>query len=151
MASSACADALTVPMLPTNPRRIQHIKPRVDISGNGTLDDIRSSSGSYRPERQISHRRQCSPPQQVWPCIPRCARLFTQRKTACTWAMLCQPVFEALERRHAVVYVHPNPSPDADAHSLGLPDNLLDFPTDTNRAVAEMHYTNRFARTTNVK
>jgi aminocarboxymuconate-semialdehyde decarboxylase len=61
------------------------------------------------------------------------------------------PVFEELENRKAVVYVHPNPSPDAVAHSLGLPDNLLDFPTDTNRAVAQMHYTNRFARTPNVK
>jgi 6-methylsalicylate decarboxylase len=50
-----------------------------------------------------------------------------------------------------VVFVHPNPSPDAAAHSLGLPDNLIDFPTDTNRAVAQMHYTNRFARTPNVK
>jgi len=27
-------------------------------------------------------------------------------------------------------------------YSLGLPDNLLDFPTDTNRAVAQLHYTN---------
>ncbi len=62
-----------------------------------------------------------------------------------------EPVFEELERRKSVVYVHPNPSPDAVAHSLGLPDNLLDFPTDTNRAVAQMHYTNRFARTPNVK
>src|SRR5258707_12322275 len=62
-----------------------------------------------------------------------------------------EPVFADLERRKAVVYVHPNPSPDAVAHSLGLPDNLLDFPTDTNRAVAQMHYTNRFARTPNVK
>ena len=49
------------------------------------------------------------------------------------------------------MFVHPNPSPDAAAHSLGLPDNLLDFPTDTNRAVAQMHYTGRFARTPNVK
>jgi predicted TIM-barrel fold metal-dependent hydrolase len=62
-----------------------------------------------------------------------------------------EPVFEELERRKTVVYVHPNPSPDAVAHSLGLPDNLLDFPTDTNRAVAQMHYTNRFARTPNVR
>jgi aminocarboxymuconate-semialdehyde decarboxylase len=62
-----------------------------------------------------------------------------------------EPVFEELERRKTVVYVHPNPSPDAVAHSLGLPDNLLDFPTDTNRAVAQLHYTNRFARTPNVK
>ena len=28
---------------------------------------------------------------------------------------------------------------------------MIDFPTDTNRAVAQMHYTNRFARTPNVK
>jgi aminocarboxymuconate-semialdehyde decarboxylase len=62
-----------------------------------------------------------------------------------------EPVFDELERRKSVVYVHPNPSPDAVAHSLGLPGNLLDFPTDTNRAVAQMHYTNRFARTPNVK
>jgi len=59
--------------------------------------------------------------------------------------------YEELERRKSVVFVHPNPSPDAAAHSLGLPDNLIDFPTDTNRAVAQMHYTNRFARTPNVK
>ena len=62
-----------------------------------------------------------------------------------------EPVFQELERRQAVVFVHPNPSPDAIAHSLGLPDNLLDFPTDTNRAVAQMHYTGRFARTPHVK
>jgi predicted TIM-barrel fold metal-dependent hydrolase len=62
-----------------------------------------------------------------------------------------EPVFEELERRKSVVFVHPNQSPDAAAHSLGLPDNLIDFPTDTNRAVAQLHYTNRFARTPNVK
>src|SRR3989442_4389406 len=62
-----------------------------------------------------------------------------------------EPVFQELERRGSVVFVHPNPSPDTVAHSLGLPDNLIDFPTDTNRAVAQMHYTNRFARTPNVK
>jgi predicted TIM-barrel fold metal-dependent hydrolase len=61
-----------------------------------------------------------------------------------------EPVFVELERRKTVVYVHPNPSSDALAHTLGLPDNLLDFPTDTNRAVAQMHYANRFARTPNV-
>src|SRR5246127_2301821 len=62
-----------------------------------------------------------------------------------------EPVFEELERRKSVVFVHPNQSPDAAAHSLGLPDNLIDFPTDTNRAVAQLHYTNRFAHTPNVK
>jgi 6-methylsalicylate decarboxylase len=77
--------------------------------------------------------------------------LFTNSNGVYLGDPVVEPVFEELERRKAVVYVHPNPSPDAVAHSLGLPDNLLDFPTDTNRAVAQMHYTNRFARTPNVK
>jgi aminocarboxymuconate-semialdehyde decarboxylase len=77
--------------------------------------------------------------------------LFTNSNGVYLGDALLEPVFEELERRKAVVYVHPNPSPDAVTHSLGLPDNLLDFPTDTNRAVAQMHYTNRFARTPNVK
>jgi len=77
--------------------------------------------------------------------------LFTNSNGVYLGDPVLEPVFEALERRKAVVYVHPNPSADAVAHSLGLPDNLLDFPTDTNRAVAQMHYTNRFAHTPNVK
>lgn len=77
--------------------------------------------------------------------------LFTNSNGVYLGDALLEPVFEELERRKTVVYVHPNPSPDAAAHALGLPDNLLDFPTDTNRAVAQLHYTNRFARTPNVK
>jgi aminocarboxymuconate-semialdehyde decarboxylase len=77
--------------------------------------------------------------------------LFTNANGVYLGDDLLEPVFEELERRQAVVFVHPNPSPDAAAHALGLPDNLLDFPTDTNRAVAQMHYTNRFARTPRVK
>jgi 6-methylsalicylate decarboxylase len=77
--------------------------------------------------------------------------LFTNSNGVYLGDAALEPVFQELERRKAVVFVHPNPSPDAAAHSLGLPDNLLDFPTDTNRAVAQMHYTNRFARTPNVK
>jgi predicted TIM-barrel fold metal-dependent hydrolase len=77
--------------------------------------------------------------------------LFTNSNAVYLGDPIVEPVFEELERRKTVVYVHPNPSPDAVAHSLGRPDNLLDFPTDTNRAVAQMHYTNRFARTPNVK
>jgi 6-methylsalicylate decarboxylase len=77
--------------------------------------------------------------------------LFTNSIGVYLGDAVLEPVFAELERRRTVVYVHPNPSPDAVAHSLGLPDNLLDFPTDTNRAVAQMHYSNRFARTPHVK
>ena len=61
------------------------------------------------------------------------------------------PVFAELERRGAVVFVHPTASPDPSAHHLGLPDSLLDFTADTTRALAQMHYSNRFARTPSVK
>ncbi|HEY2512060.1 MAG TPA: amidohydrolase family protein [Polyangiaceae bacterium] len=60
-------------------------------------------------------------------------------------------VFEELERRRAVVFVHPTASPDPAAHALGLPDSLIDFVADTSRAIAHLHYTNTFARTPNVK
>jgi 6-methylsalicylate decarboxylase len=62
-----------------------------------------------------------------------------------------EPVFAELDRRRTTVFIHPNPSPDPVAHRLGLPDSLIDFTADTTRAVAEMLYSNRFARTSNVK
>jgi len=62
-----------------------------------------------------------------------------------------EPVFEELERRSAVVFVHPTASPDPAAHRLGLPDSLIDFTADTTRAVAQMLYSNRLARTPSVK
>ncbi|GAB3002051.1 amidohydrolase [Amycolatopsis acidiphila] len=57
------------------------------------------------------------------------------------------PLFDELQRRAAVVFIHPNPSPDPSAHALGLPDSLIDYPADTTRAVAQLHYSNTFART----
>ncbi len=62
-----------------------------------------------------------------------------------------RPLFDELQRRAAVVFVHPNPSPDPSAHGLGLPDSLIDFPADTTRAVAQLHYSNTFARTPDVR
>jgi 6-methylsalicylate decarboxylase len=62
-----------------------------------------------------------------------------------------EPLFEELERRRTVVFVHPTASADPAAHHLGLPDTLIDFTADTTRAVAQMLYLNRFARTPNVK
>jgi 6-methylsalicylate decarboxylase len=61
------------------------------------------------------------------------------------------PIFAELQRRAAVVFVHPNASPDPIAHTLGLPDTLLDYPVDTSRAIAKLHYSDTFARTPDVK
>ena len=61
------------------------------------------------------------------------------------------PVFTELQERAAVVFVHPTASPDPTAHALGLPDALLDYPVDTSRAIAKLHYSNTFARTPDVK
>jgi aminocarboxymuconate-semialdehyde decarboxylase len=60
-------------------------------------------------------------------------------------------VFAELQRRAALVFVHPTASPDPIAHTLGLPDALLDYPVDTSRAIAKLHYSNTFARTPDVK
>jgi predicted TIM-barrel fold metal-dependent hydrolase len=62
-----------------------------------------------------------------------------------------KPLFDEFERRKAVVFVHPTASPDPSAHSLELPDSLIDFTADTTRAVAQLHYGNTFAHTPNVK
>jgi len=60
-------------------------------------------------------------------------------------------LFQELERRRAVVFLHPTASPDPTAHALGLPDSLIDFVADTTRAIAKLHYSDTFARTPNVK
>jgi 6-methylsalicylate decarboxylase len=45
----------------------------------------------------------------------------------------------------------PTRRPTQSAHSLGLPDSLIDFTADTTRAIAQLHYSNTFARTPDVK
>jgi 6-methylsalicylate decarboxylase len=62
-----------------------------------------------------------------------------------------KPLFDELDRRSAVVFVHPTASPDPAARSLDLPDSLIDFTADTTRAIAQLHYHNVFARTPKVK
>jgi predicted TIM-barrel fold metal-dependent hydrolase len=77
--------------------------------------------------------------------------LFSNARGIYPGDMRFKPLFDELERRKAVVFVHPNLSPDPSAHGLGLPDTLIDFTADTTRAVAQLHYSNTFARTPNVK
>jgi 6-methylsalicylate decarboxylase len=73
---------------------------------------------------------------------------FTLSSTSMT---LTRIGYGAMQLAGPQVWGQPNASPDPIAHTLGLPDNLIDFTTDTNRLVAEMHYTNRFARTPSVR
>ena len=60
-------------------------------------------------------------------------------------------VFAELQQRRGVVFVHPAASPDPIAHTLGVPDALLDYPVDTSRAIASLHYSNTFARTPDIR
>jgi 6-methylsalicylate decarboxylase len=77
--------------------------------------------------------------------------LFSNARGIYLGASGFRPLFAELERRGAVVFVHPTSSPDPAARLLGLPDSLIDFTADTTRAVAQLHYGNTFARTPNVK
>jgi 6-methylsalicylate decarboxylase len=60
-------------------------------------------------------------------------------------------LFQELQRRGTVVFVHPTASPDPQAHNMGLTDNLIDYPLDTTRTVAQLHYSGTFARTPDVR
>jgi 6-methylsalicylate decarboxylase len=60
-------------------------------------------------------------------------------------------LFAELQRRAAVVFVHPTASPDPAAHAMGLTDNLIDYPLDTTRTVAQLHYGGTFGRTPDVR
>src|SRR5450631_4540144 len=62
-----------------------------------------------------------------------------------------RPLFDELQDRKTVVYVHPNSSPDPIADTLGLTDNLIDFPGDTTRAIAQLHYSGPFSATPDVR
>jgi predicted TIM-barrel fold metal-dependent hydrolase len=77
--------------------------------------------------------------------------LFTNSNGIYLGDQSMRPLFDVLQRRRTVVYVHPNASPDPGAHSLGLTDNLIDFPVDTTRAIAQLHYGGTFSATPDVK
>ena len=53
--------------------------------------------------------------------------LFTNANGVYLGDDVLEPVFEELERRQAVVFVHPNPSPDAAAHALDCPTTCWTF------------------------
>jgi len=77
--------------------------------------------------------------------------LFTNAQGIYLGDQRMKPLFRELQRRKTTVFIHPNASPDPVAHSLGLTDNLIDFPGDTTRAIAQLHYGGIFAETPDVK
>ena len=77
--------------------------------------------------------------------------LFTNSQGIYLGDRRMKPLFNELQRRKATVFIHPNASPDPVAHALGLTDNLIDFPGDTTRAIAQLHYGGTFAETPDVK
>jgi 6-methylsalicylate decarboxylase len=77
--------------------------------------------------------------------------LFTNAQGIYLGDKRMKPLFRELQQRKATVFVHPNASPDPVAHALGLTDNLIDFPGDTTRAIAQLHYGGTFAETPDLK
>jgi predicted TIM-barrel fold metal-dependent hydrolase len=62
------------------------------------------------------------------------------------------PIFEELERRRAVVFVHPTTiPPGADATGLTIPYGVTEFTFDTTRAVTNMLYGGTFERYPSVR
>jgi len=59
------------------------------------------------------------------------------------------PVMEELNRRKAVVHVHPTRS--AGANLVGLPAASLEFPFDTTRAIASLLFTGTFTRCRDIR
>jgi predicted TIM-barrel fold metal-dependent hydrolase len=61
------------------------------------------------------------------------------------------PVLEELNRRRAVVHVHPTTAACCQNVVPGVPDVVLEFPHDTTRAVASLLYSGTLARLKNIR
>lgn len=61
------------------------------------------------------------------------------------------PLFEALNRRKAVVFIHPGQPPGFEHISLGLPAPILEYPFDSTRMLASLLYSGALARFRDIK
>ena len=61
------------------------------------------------------------------------------------------PLFEELNRREAVVFVHPAQPPSFEKFSLGLPSPILEYPFDSTRMLASLLYSGALARYSDIK
>lgn len=61
------------------------------------------------------------------------------------------PLLEELDRRKAVVFVHPAQPPSFEQFSIGLPSPILEYPFDSTRMLASLLYSGALARYSNIK
>lgn len=61
------------------------------------------------------------------------------------------PVFDELNRRHAVVFVHPTASDSSKALLPGIPASTMEFVLDTTRAVMSLLYSGTLSRCPNIR
>jgi predicted TIM-barrel fold metal-dependent hydrolase len=61
------------------------------------------------------------------------------------------PIFEALDRRGAVVYLHPTSPCGLGPASLGMPGPVIEFPFDTVRAAVSLVYSGRLRHCPNIR
>ena len=62
-----------------------------------------------------------------------------------------EPVFEELNRRNAVVYVHPTSCNCTAGLLPKLPDSLIEFPHDSTRAINNLMFSGTFSRYPNIR
>jgi len=56
------------------------------------------------------------------------------------------PLFDELDRRNAVVFVHPLACPQCTGLLPGIPDAIMEYPFDTTRTIASLLYTGTLSR-----
>ncbi|WP_158812127.1 amidohydrolase family protein [Beijerinckia sp. L45] len=61
------------------------------------------------------------------------------------------PIYAELDRRQAVVFIHPDTPPDFESTALGRPGPLIEFPMNTARTVVDMLFAGVFRRYPNIR
>ncbi|HEU0072705.1 MAG TPA: amidohydrolase family protein [Dehalococcoidia bacterium] len=61
------------------------------------------------------------------------------------------PVFDELNRRNAIVFIHPTSPPCHEAISMGYPRPMIEFPFDTTRTVTNLVYSGTLDRCPNIR
>ena len=77
--------------------------------------------------------------------------LFTNHDSKWLGDPVFAPLFEELNRRRAVVFVHPTAGPCCENMMPGIPDSAIEYGTDTTRAITRMVFSGASQRYPNVR